>query len=161
VPPVGRSMDWSVQAWREPSSLLIGLTCAASVPTPIDPSPWLIMSRLTDPPTPLFICSSRCRDKNGRLLCPTASPVVASPVAGGTHAACLLLLNPKRLARAAQRAGAGRRDGEGDSGRDKIRLSLPRSRTRRMQACSGSLTRAAQRSHGLASYACLARVLPS
>jgi len=66
----GRSLDWNVRTCKLGGShhhcWKAGL--------PPHRSPWLIMSRLTDPLhySPAD-ARSRCRDKNGWLLCPTAS----------------------------------------------------------------------------------------
>ena len=105
---------------------------SASVSTPIDRSihgSSCHVSLTANPPTPLFIA-----EINGWLLCPTASPVVASPAAGGTHAAAR---------RGRQRAGQDAT----------VHAALPNKANVQRQSDPRS---APQRSHGLASYACLA-----
>ena len=105
----------------------------ASVTTPFDRSPWLIMPRLADPPTPLFICGSRCR-----LVALPESPDGSGGHACG-RAAPGCLLNPKRLAGGNATGGEARQRAGQDA---TVRAALPNK-----EMYSGSLmTSAAQRS---------------
>ena len=116
----------------------------ASVTTPFDRSPWLIMPRLADPPTPLFICGSRCR-----LVALPESPDGSGGHACG-RAAPGCLLNPKRLAGGNATGGEARQRAGQDA---TVHAALPNKANVQRQSDPRS---APQRSHGLASYACLA-----